>query len=499
MKKRIALLLACVLAFSLFAGTSSVFASSLAEETGGEGSKWDLGGITLRVFPTDLFPNPETADEAQQEELRERREKVEEFFNVTLDFGALAGVEWNDIPTVIAQSVAAKTHVVDVGNVNTYYLTQLVNAGALVDISDYAREQIPELYWKNVGEVGGSVYAFSDSIPKGFQAIKFNRELIEAAGMRQDPGEMFKAGRWSFNDFISYCLELRSKLPEDVNVIGMHPMHWLRLTTFSNGTYIIDPATYIPNYTSDDFMSTLDFFRDLIDQNIWEAPAYTEAEDGTQLANFDSTGGGFAEGKVAMTLGQTWEFDAHNEAGMDWGIVPPPWGPNVTLEKRGDYTSLSDEYSGYYKDATALQGIFVGAKDKITPEQWHMMCLMYTADDGIETYEEVKELTSNGEMPDLSDPQAITWFQTELDMELWNWYVSRSTPFESQNFVGDWLTFYETINQSISTTQDPRSVWEAYLPSDLHRISENGFINPDNLPEDMKAIYDSFTPPEAEE
>jgi maltose-binding protein MalE len=494
-----ALFLACVLAFSLFAGmTVSASGASLSSETGGVGSKWDLGGITLRVFPTDHFPNPETADEAQREELRERRANVEEFFNVTLDFGALAGVQYNDVPTVIAQSVAAKTHVVDVGNVNTYYMSQLVNAGALVDISDYARANIPDLYWKNVGELGGKVYAFSDSIPKGFQAIKFNRELIEAAGMRLDPGEMFRAGRWSFDDFMKYCQELRSKLPSDVNVIGMHPMHWLRLTTYSNGTYIIDPSTYIPNYTSDDFMESLNFFRDLIDEGVWQAPTYTAAEDGTQLANYDSTGGGFGEGKVVMTLGQTWEFDAHNEAGMNWGIVPPPWGPNATLRTRGNYTTLSDEYSGYYKDATSLQGIFIGAKDKITPEQWHMMCLMYQGEDSIASYEEVVDLTARGRTPDLSDPQAITWFQTELDMELWNWYVSRSTPFESQNFVGDWLTFYETINKSISTTQDPRAVWEAYLPSDLHRISENGFINPDNLPADMRAIYDSFTPAETE-
>ncbi|MDR1663541.1 MAG: extracellular solute-binding protein [Clostridiales bacterium] len=496
MKKRIAMLLACVLALSLFAG-NAVYAVS--DEEGGVGSKWDLGGITLRVFPTDHFPNPETQDEGRQEEWRERRALVEEFFNVTLDFGALAGVEYDDVPTVIAQSVAAKTHVVDVGNVNTYYLSPLVKAGALVDITDYAEAEIPSLYWENVGEVGGKVYAFSDTIPKGFQAIKFNRELIEAAGMRLDPGEMFAAGRWSYDDFISYCLELRSKLPEDVNVIGMHPMHFLRLITYSNGTTIVDPSTYIPNYTSDDFMTSLNFFRDLIDQGIWEAPAYTDAEDGTQLANFDGTGAGFEEGKVAMTIGHTWEFKAHNEAGMDWGVVPPPWGPNVTLGEAGDYTTLSDEYSGYYKDAANLEGIFVGAKDKITPEQFHKMCLMYQGEDAQEDFETVKALTEAGEKPDLSDADAIEWFQTELDMELWNWYVSRSTPFEPQNFVGDWLTFYETINKAISTTQDPRGVWEAYLPSDLHRISENGFIDPETLPAAMKAIYDSFTPPEETE
>ncbi len=125
-----------------------------------------------------------------------------------------------------------------------------------------------------------------------------------------------------------------------------------------------------------------------------------------------------------------------------------------------------------------------------------MMCLMYSGEDALADYEEVVERLASGEDLDLSDSQAITWFQTELDMELWNWYVSRSTPFESQNFVGDWLTFYETINKSISSTQDPRAVWEAYLPSDLHRISENGFINPDDLPAAMRAIYDSFTPVE---
>jgi hypothetical protein len=64
-KKHIAMLLALMMALSVFSGIT-VFAAG-ADTAEEEVNPYDLGGITLRIFGGNALPDPETVAEADRE------------------------------------------------------------------------------------------------------------------------------------------------------------------------------------------------------------------------------------------------------------------------------------------------------------------------------------------------------------------------------------------------------------------------------------------------
>lgn len=445
----------------------------------------DLGGVTIRVAG---LQNPETADEAKKEMWRERQKYVEEKFNCKLEFDALEGIEWNDVPNAIITSLAAGDPIVDIGEMSRYYISDLVTNDAILDLTEAVKAyNFPKAYYEGGCQWGDKIVGFSKNPMFPWSAIVYNRDMIKAAGMEKTPGEMFKEGKWSLDDFYDYCVELKSKLPEGVNVFGIHALNWARGAAYANGACMMDPNTYIPSYTSEAFYEVIEFFQKLVSEGIAVNATEVTRDDGTTGYDWNTAQQGFAEGKLAMAHGDEWDFETF-AASFDYGIVPFPWGSNVTIENN-DYRTLSDNYSNYYKDC----GVFVivkGAEKKATPEQYMNLVFSYLQEEG-EFLIENREKEAKGEPIVPRDAGQPRNFTSDLDVELWDWYVSR-VKFDPTDTTAQSNVFFRALYEVCATNKDPRSAFEAVIGEDAYSLVEAGLVDENALPADIKAKMDEY-------
>lgn len=445
----------------------------------------DLGGVTIKVTG---MQNPEKADEAKKEMWRERAKAVEQKFNCKLVFDALEGIEWNDVPNAIVTSIAAGDPIVDFGEMSRYYISDLMTNNAILDLTkEVAAYNFPKAYYKGGCQWGEKTVGFSRNPMLPWSAIVYNRDMIKAAGMAKTPGEMFKEGKWSLKDFYDYCAELKTKLPEGVNVFGIHALNWARGAAYANGVTMMDPDTYVPSYTSDGFYEIVEVFQKMVVNGLAVNAVEVTRDDGTIGYNWNDAQAGFEEGKLAMAHGDEWNF-ANYASKFDYGIVPFPWGSNVTIQNN-DYKTLSDNYRNYYKDC----GVYVvvkGGEKKATPEQYMNLLFSYMEEEG-KALVENREKEAKGEMIASREAGQPRNFCSDLDIELWDWYVSRGK-FEPTDTTAVSPVFFRALYKVCATNQNARSAFESVIGEDTYALLEAGLIDEKNLSDELKKKLDAY-------
>ncbi|HHY82076.1 MAG TPA: extracellular solute-binding protein [Clostridiales bacterium] len=444
----------------------------------------DLGGVTIRVTG---MQNPETADEAKKEYWRERQKEVEEKFNIKLEFDALEGVGWNDVPSTIIASIAAGDPILDFGEMSRYYIADLVTNDAILDMTDVvASYNLPKAYYEGGCQWAGRTVGFSRNPMLPFGIIVYNRDMIKAAGMEKTPGEMFKEGKWSLDDFYNYLAELKTKLPEGVNVFGMHALNWARGAAYANDAAMMDPDTYAPVYTSEAFYEIVEFYQKLVADGLAVNATEVTRDDGTIGYDWNPTQNGFVEGQLAMTYGDDWNFATY-AATFDFGIVPWPWGSNVTIS--GDYTTLSDNYRSYYKD-NGCYVVIKGAEKKATPKQYMDILFSYMKDEANQMLIN-REREAKGEMVVPMDAGTPRNFTSELDIELWDWYRARGR-FEPTDTTAQSNVFFRALYRVCATNENARTAFEAVVGQDAYALVEAGLVDPANLSPEIREQMEAY-------
>ena len=445
----------------------------------------DLGGVTIKVWG---LQNPETADEAKKEMWEERRKYVEEKFNCKLQYDVLEGVEWNDVPQAIVTSLASGDPIMDIGDMSRYWIGELVTNDAILDITDTVLAyNLPEPYWKGGCQWGDAIVGFNRNPIFPWSIFVYNRELIKSVGMAKTPGEMFKEGKWSFNDFYDYLKELKSKLPEGVEAFGIHALNWARVGAYGNGAEILNPETYVPSYTSDAFYEAIEFFQKLVQEGLAVNCVQEPREDGTIRYNWNYAQQGFTDGKLAITMAAEWDLEGYASQ-MDYGVVPPPWGPRVTIQNN-DYTTLSDNYTSYYNDC----GVFVivkGAEKKATPKQYMDLIFSYFQDEA-ENLLKNREKVARGEKIMPSNAGTPRSFLTDLDIELWDWYISRPK-FEPTDTTVQTNVFFLALYEVCGTNRNVRSAFEAVIGEDTYKLVEAGLVDESKLSPELKQKVEEY-------
>ncbi len=452
----------------------------------------DLGGVTLKVN----FQNPEKVDEADRDKWRARAKRVEEKFNVKLVFDSLEGIDWNDVPQQIITSIAAGDPILDAGDFSRYYLADLVNNGLMVDMGSAVKSAgFPEGYYKYGSQLAGVTYGFSRGVMGTWTILAYNRDLIKKAGMEKTPTEMFVEGKWSYDDFYNYMKELKSKLPSGVDTFGIHALTWAEAATYANNSFLYDPDTYVPQYLSDGTIETIEFMQKMVQDGLMRGPVVETYDDGTPKYNWNSATAGFQDGELAMAPAAPWDHESLASK-FDWGVVPFPYGSKVTV-KDGDYKSLEGQYFAEYHDC-GIMGIIKGAGDKkMTNDQFINLVFTYY-DDAAEDFIKNKGRAAKGEVIVPGNPEDPMHFTTELDQEIYYWYVaqSRFEPMQTVTVVPD---PYRAIYKVCGTNENVRSTLESVIVADTWAMVDAGYVKVEDLPADLKAQIEKYTPPVTEE
>lgn len=407
MRKLFSYLLALAL---LMGACSAVFA---------EEAKYDLQGNTVIVRLWDS-PNPYATDcdEVKKAEWLPRFEAIKEKYNCKFEFYTSPS-EYDEMPAEWIKSVTAGDpawHITN--NISVMWMPNLVLNNALTDISKSVESFVMPQTFKEIANFKGGTYGYITDYP-GPEPLVFNRKMIMDAGMKEDPAQMFKQGKWSYDDCFKYMTELQSKLPKDSYAFFIDPMYWGLFAPPANGGALAIRSDYSVGVTDDKFIESLEFLKKLFDAGCIRP---VNKNDKGEADYWGTPGATFDVGKeVAMTHRAVWQMGALNENKLDWGIVPYPWGPGAKLAKEGDYTSLEGYHSMYYD--SGVSGAILAGYEVDFPN----MDKAYVADalshltyDLFFTQEKQDEIAAMA-APDYKAEPQIDPFQDELSVELYQW------------------------------------------------------------------------------
>ena len=409
-------------------------------KTGGAAAgKYDLKGNTVIVrlwdSPNPYDPATSEADKAKWLPIYEAAKKK---YNCNFEFYTSTS-NYDDMPAEWIKSVAGGKpawHITN--NLSSMWLMQLAANKALVDISKPLKNVgIPEIY-QQTGKVKNGIYGFN--LGAGTEGLVFNRKMIAEAGMKYTPSEMFKMGKWSYDDFYAYVTELQNKLPKGTYAFFIDPNYWQIFAAPANGSMAIDNNF---KFTALDkgFTESIEFLQKLMKAGVVR-PADTDKEGKpdfwtTPAVTFDKGV------EVAMTHRAMWQVGGLKGNGVDWGYVPYPWGSQVKLAKAGDYTSLSSNYRAAYYD-TALLGVILAGSEKnfpgIKPDMVYEALLHITRDLFIDS-DTAARLEKMAKGMKVETELELGDFNDMLSAELYTWETTRTVYNPIVTFGGAKLAF----------------------------------------------------------
>jgi hypothetical protein len=295
------------------------------------------------------------------------------------------------------------------------------------------------------------------------------------------------------DDFYDYLVRLNQLLPADVTPLGIHHQWWWRLASYANGGYILNPRTRVPGFLMNETLEVLDLLQRLLQEGLYLQPGWISTEEGSPVppdghwsfgaqfiggSHFDI----FRDEMVAITSLAPWDFHSIGNY-FEFGLVPPPWGSNVTFP--GDWRDLKTHtpYRSVFNDATTAM-IVRGTPDVVTPEVFMNMVFTWyenRANQLINIQAELAAGTGDG----IRALHQSQYLFTQADIDIWEWYANNST-WEAMDGGGFWSNQMQNAwLNTLGGTGDFRSAFEAVMPQTVWQLYDMGLLLRQNIPDAM--------------
>lgn len=460
--------LATVLAVSL---TSLTFASCSPNKTttNSNGGGIDLKGQTVTLYGMD-DPNKPDISPKDKENREKQKELVQKKYNCKLEFVEL-NVEYDTIPTEISKLSAAGKPLADIIRVNGFFVPQLIKSDVLNDITPNTKELGIAKRFLQPATYQNKVYGFANSNVYATDGLIFNVDMIKKAGMSKLPNEMFKEGKWSYNDFYQYLTELKGKLPDKTYPFFIDPYVWSLLAPHANGSFVANSNGKL-GYLNDGTIESLEILKKINDNNLVR-PANTDKDGKLNYgATIQETFN--KQSEIAMTCRAMWQVEFDLVGKFNFGFVPYPWGSQVQVN--GDYKTLSDNYKVSYYNADVILTL---KKDKPVAPAVDLLKIAadYRGDDVKKMQELYQQYEAKGLEVPLIPSNSERWFNDELSVSIFEWQNNRLAfeAYESLNTVAE-LGFKKAVkNEIYENKKAVRPALEAIYSNDVEKLKSIGF------------------------
>ncbi|MDR1703564.1 MAG: extracellular solute-binding protein [Clostridiales bacterium] len=293
----------------------------------------DLQGVTI---VTHGLPGPLFSENDRPEGYKD---VILDKFNAHLSFNALEGRAPDGIPAAVTASAAAGTQMADIILVSRADMAQMAKEGTIEDITDgILASGLPETYYQS-GWLESRLYGFSPEPLSAGGLLIYNIDILNDIGAEL-PGDLFDRGQWSFIDFYNYCAALIDELPEGAGLLDVSVTDFLNNAVYANGGYVFHPETGQLLKDAPSFSQTVSLINRL-----------------TDLGVFTENSPGFSEGTAVFTHGSPEDAKAFFEMGINVGVTPYPWGPNIRINP--EYTAIGDMLLGRYRTPASGANVFV--------------------------------------------------------------------------------------------------------------------------------------------
>lgn len=301
---------------------------------------YDFGGLEVTIY--DWWSNPDAEPSTkQQEDQANYRKWLEDTYNFKAKQSDLAG--WAEYPAEVANYCITGGDDARVFIIDGRSAFSGLKANLWADLS-----KVPGIDWTaakwnkaaiNVMKSGDSFYSFAYGKPEPCTAMFFNKRILQENGFDpEEPYNLQKAGKWTWDTFEDMCKKLTKDTDND-GIIDQYAMcswnsifSWASLA--SNGANVVVGKDANGKYYIDNSDAEIEAW------NWVRKMGTTYQKPQPEGANWDYMKAEFKDGNVAFYVNE--EYDAQPNGLLadmkdDWGMVTFPLGPR----SNGKYFSLN--------------------------------------------------------------------------------------------------------------------------------------------------------------
>lgn len=426
---------------------------------------YDFGGVTVKCFGSEW--NNLDSDNL---DYIEAKAYVEQKYNIKLEKAAMEGYDGYNDDDILISSIAAGDPACHIINLNPEGQVSCFVNDLLFDITDMLDTiQVGSIYtdvatWKD--RVYGVAY---ENIGDAWVLV-YDRQLLADIGMEKTPTEMFMEGKWDYESFRAYCVEMKSKLPDGVYPIANYPYHWGVMSAGANGAQLVSNDGKL-NIMSEAIIEAAEFYQSLVADGLAYPSWVSRDADGNVLDG--EIVYAVDDDRIVMKRAEVWQLGGLS---FEYGITYWPWGSNVTCT--GDYTTLSDNYAvtGAYwgfdavvkaaVDATGIPGEVL----TMIAHDYRMACSDKDWMHDAYVSEQAGDYTAVG-----AEYGEARSFYTQEDIELFDWGHSRyvadlSWALDSADVINVWKMFQLVFAENA----DVRSTFESYYNEAVSKMNDIG-------------------------
>lgn len=432
---------------------------------------YDFGGVTVKVFAggVDKLKLIGAGDIVGDEAVKAINEK----YNINIERVELEGVDGGNEAELLLSSVTAGDPAAHIVALNTSSLMPAIKSDILFEITDYLdMYQVGSPYTDAVTWQGKCYGISYDNLGDAWTLV-YDRKLLKEIGMEKTPTEMFMEGKWDYQSFKEYLVEMKSKLPDDVYPIGQYPFHWGTMASAANGKLLFD-STGSLNFTDEAVVEATEFYQELMRDGLAHPAEEVVKEDASIGYQFAYE---IENEKIVLKRAEPWQLGS---IGFEYGITYWPWGNNVSVN--GDYTTLSDEYQvsipywgcvNVLKAASDATGIPGEVLTKIAQDLMNEL----GSNDFMHDYW-VAEQNGETNIPMGAAFGEARNFYTEEDIALFDWAHNRakmdwSWCMTDAEMIDCWAPFREIFGGN----KDARSTLQSYQNSGEANLKDAGWSN----------------------
>lgn len=344
----------------------------------------------------------------------------------------------------------------DFGIVAAAWLSDFVSAGAAVDTTRffkaYGKNQIePSL--REGGMIHNKLYVVSPGLSETkiypYKGLFYNLGLLKKYNL-ESPAKLFNEDKWTYDDFVQYCIAAQSVMAEDEYVVaGASSILWAGMVNAA-GVKLSDKVTITLNFTH---TYSLEAARAL--RKIYEAGAW----DPNNIDTVEQKVSSFQDGKALFQGGEYWFIrnndrfpaDMWGKNSTEFGYVPFPYPStvgkaNTRVNDRGDSLIMMVSGRNYPAGVTA-KDVFRAV------QEMYLNTIKYQKEDP--TYNPA-ELKYNSVVTRVDDPESIL---------ATIWFTSARTiydPLHEESFQNEWGCESATaIKNIVATGADPAREFES--------------------------------------
>ncbi len=300
--------------------------SAAAAEEGKEKKRFtDLGGMSILIGDWYTVSDVEATTEYAKDTEKYRKE-IQEEYNFTIKRDNIA--HFSDMQTKFVNGVMANNPACQIFYLYQEQVAEPLMKGLMKDLSKLPELDFSEEKWNptvvDLMSIGDGIWGMNtEKEPRG--GVFYNKRMFKEAGIpEEEPYDLQKEGKWTWEVFEDYCKKLTKDNDGDGKTdqyaMASFSKYYLPMCVANNNATFVtrgEDGKYASAIHTQEFKDAMNWGVSLIEKGYLQPKPEGAAWDWYKAA--------FRDGECAMQTAETFEIGAFANMEDDWGFVMFPY------------------------------------------------------------------------------------------------------------------------------------------------------------------------------